>query len=105
MWLLSQATFSRDDRRRQGSGSFQKCPATTDALLAIHTCCLVAHDFAPVLRLVNASEPVTQSDAVHAVARVGIDGGVLVERVTAVFHLHHAEVGIKTVCELVVRQE
>jgi hypothetical protein len=26
---------------------------------------------------VNASEPVAQADAVHAVARVGIDGGVL----------------------------
>src|SRR5258708_12845767 len=48
MWLLSQGTFGRDDRRRQGSGCFQKCPAITPgaALLAIHSECLLVHEFA-----------------------------------------------------------
>src|SRR5260370_30710916 len=48
MWLLSQGTFGRDDRRRHGSGSFQKCPAITPgaALLSIHSECLLGHEFA-----------------------------------------------------------
>ncbi len=104
MRLLSPGTFSRDDRRRQGSGSFRR------SLWSMRSGLFIPDVSSLMISLlfcdeVNASEPVTQADAVHAVARVGIDGRVLVERVTAVFHLHHAEVGIKTVCELVVRQE
>jgi hypothetical protein len=51
------------------------------------------------------SEPVAEANAVQAVARVGIYGRVLVERLTAVFHHHDAEVGIEIVCELVVREQ
>src|SRR5258708_38149048 len=98
MRLLSPGTFSRDDRRRQGSGSFRR------SLWAMRSGLFIPDVSSLIISLlfcdeVNASEPVTQADSVHAVARGGIDGRGLWERVTAVFHLHHAALGIETECE------